>query len=660
MRAAIAPGSFNAEKRTVDVVWSTGARGARYDWDIGRYYEELSMDADHVNLDRMNAGASVLNSHQSYDLNSVIGAVVPGTATADGKEGRATVALSQRDDIAGIVGDIQAGIIKHISVGYNVARYEQVDIVMEGDSKVPVYRAVDWEPAEISFVPIPFDAGAQTRSREEAGTACVFVQRGAAATKGEAMTPEEIEAQRVAQEAEKQRAAQAAQAAREEGARAERQRTADIRTACAVLPDSIRAATETELVDGNKTVEEARAAVIEKLTAAQPSIRSGGQSVIETTEDERDKWRSGVEAHIIQRAGLVPMMRQHFGKEFKADPGEFRGLTLKELARDYLERRGVKVRGLSPMKMVEMAMRSDITQSTSDFVIALENVLNKTLLAGYATQADTWSRFVGTGSATDFRPLNMYRLGLFGKLDAINENGEYKRKAINDAEKETIQLATVGNIINLSRQAIVNDDMGIFSDLAAKLGRAARLSIEIDVYALLAENAGLGPVMGDGKTMFHADHGNIATTPAYPSVASFDAARQQMAVQKDPWGNEFLDLRPDVWLGPLDKGGAVRVLNGAQYDPDVTGKFQRPNIVNGMFSDVIDTPRLTGNPWYVFADKDVAPAIKVLFLDGQEAPVLESREGWNVDGVEWKVRLDYAVGAVDWRPALRNAGANPA
>lgn len=660
MRAAIAPGSFNAEKRTVDVVWSTGARGKRFDWDIGYYYEELSMDAAHVRLERMNAGASVLNSHQSRDLTAVIGAVVRGSAVVDGKEGRATVALSQREDIAGIVGDIEAGIISFISVGYGVSRYELVDNVQEGSDLLPVYRATDWEPAEISFVPIPFDAGAQTRNRDESGSACVFVQRGAAAAKGDDMTPEEIEAQRKAVEADKAAQERAAQVAREEGAKAERQRTADIRAVCVPLPDSVRAAVEKELIEGGKTVDEARAVVIDKLVAGQTTIRSGGGTAVETTEDERDKWRSGVEAHIIQRAGLVPMMRQHFGKDFKADPGEFRGLTLKELARDYLERRGVKVRGLSPMKMVEMAMRSDITQSTSDFVIALENVLNKTLLAGYATQADTWSRFVGTGSATDFRPLNMYRMGLFGKLDAINENGEYKRKAINDAEKETIQLATVGNIINLSRQAIVNDDMGIFSDLAAKLGRAARLSIEIDVYALLAENGGLGPVMGDGKTLFHADHGNIATTPAYPSVASFDAARQQMAVQKDPWGNEFLDLRPDVWLGPLDKGGAVRVLNGAQYDPDVTGKFQKPNIVNGMFSDVIDTPRLTGNPWYVFADKENAPAIKVLFLDGQEAPVLESREGWNVDGVEWKVRLDYAVGAVDWRPALRNAGAAPA
>jgi len=47
----------------------------------------------------------------------------------------------------------------------------------------------------------------------------------------------------------------------------------------------------------------------------------------------------------------------------------------------------------------------------------------------------------------------------------------------------------------------------------------------------------------------------------------------------------------------------------------------------------------------------------VAFLDGQTEPVLETKDGWDVDGAEMKVRLDYAVGAVDWRGAVTNAGA---
>ncbi|MCG7349786.1 phage major capsid protein, partial [Sphingomonas sp. ACRSK] len=212
---------------------------------------------------------------------------------------------------------------------------------------------------------------------------------------------------------------------------------------------------------------------------------------------------------------------------------------------------------------------------------------------------------------------------------------------------------TKGNIINLSRQAIVNDDMEVFSGLAVDLGRAAKLTIEIDVFALLNSN----PIMNDGKPLFHADHGNLAVAGAAPSVAAFDAIRVAMAQQKDVSGNEFLDIRPSILLLALALGGAARVINGSQYDPDAVNKLQRPNIVNGMFEDIVDSPRLSGTAYYAFADPNVAPAIEVVFLNGVTEPFTDSQDGWRVDGVEWKVRHDYGVGAVNWRSAYKQPGA---
>lgn len=59
----------------------------------------------------------------------------------------------------------------------------------------------------------------------------------------------------------------------------------------------------------------------------------------------------------------------------------------------------------------------------------------------------------------------------------------------------------------------------------------------------------------------------------------------------------------------------------------------------------------------MFADKDMAPAIEVVFLNGVQEPFLDNELGWRVDGTEWKVRLDYGVGAVNWRSAIKNPGA---
>ena len=188
------------------------------------------------------------------------------------------------------------------------------------------------------------------------------------------------------------------------------------------------------------------------------------------------------------------------------------------------------------------------------------------------------------------------------------------------------------------------------------LGRAAARTIESDVYALLALNGGLGPTMADGYTLFSANHDNIGTAAAL-SMAAIDADRVTMAMQKDVSGNDYLDLRPAVLLVPIGLGGTARTINDALYDPDTANKLQKPNMVNGLFRDIVDTPRLSGTRRYVFADAMEAPVLEVAFLDGAQTPYLELQNGFDVDGGRYKVRLDYGVGAVDYRGAVTNAGA---
>jgi len=373
-----------------------------------------------------------------------------------------------------------------------------------------------------------------------------------------------------------------------------------------------------------------------------------GRSVVTTVEDETDKLRAAALQSVLARTGAVTAK----GERIRADGANpYRSATLLDLARASLARAGVRTDGMDKMQLVAAAFM----QGTSDFPILLENAMHKTLLGAYATQADTWSRFCAIGTVSDFRAHKRYRLGSFGNLDSLTEHGEYKTKAIPDGEMASISASTKGNIINITRQAIINDDLGALTGLAAMLGRAARRTIEADVYALLALNAGLGPVMGDTKTLFHADHGNISATGAM-SVTVFDDVRAKMAVQKDISGNDYLDLRPAVLLVSTAQRGDAVVINGAEYDPDTANKLQKPNKVRGQYSDIVDTPRLSGTRFYSFADPMQAPVLEVAFLDGNQEPYLENRDGWDSDGAEMKVRLDYGVGANDYRGAVTSAG----
>lgn len=396
--------------------------------------------------------------------------------------------------------------------------------------------------------------------------------------------------------------------------------------------------------DHDCTPQAAAQKILAKLAA---DVQPVGAAHIETVEDEVDKRRDAIVAALLARAGVADK-----ATKAAAMASGYRSHKLLDIAKASLTHAGIKFDRMDPMQIVGAAF----TQGTSDFPILLENAMHKVLQNAYATAADTWSRFCATGSVSDFRDHPRYRVGSLGNLDALTELGEFVNKTIPDGEKAVIRAGTKGNVINLSRQAIINDDMGAFLGLAAHLGRAARRTIEADVYALLALNGGLGPTMADGLTLFHATHGNIGTGSAI-SVAGLDADRVLMGSQTDVGGNDFLDLRPGVLLVPLGLGGQARSIVGAEYDDD-SGKNQRkPNIIRDLYDDIVDTPRMTGTRRYSFANPTDAPVLEVAFLDGNTEPYLESEAGFSVDGTRWKVRLDYGVGAVDYRGAVTNAGA---
>lgn len=396
--------------------------------------------------------------------------------------------------------------------------------------------------------------------------------------------------------------------------------------------------------DDNVTAALAAQKILAKLAEG---VKPVGAVHIETVEDETDKRAHAVAASLLVRASL-PVSAE---LRAAANASQYRGHKLLDIARDSLARAGVRTDGMGQMEIVAAAF----TSSTSDFPILLEDAMHKALQSAYATAPDTWSRFCGIGSVSDFRKHNRYRAGSLGNLRTVNENGEFETEAIPDGEKAEVQAGTKGYIVPLSRQMIINDDLGAFLGVSAAMGRAARRTIESDVYAVLTANSGLGPTMADTQPLFHSNRSNVGTGSAI-SVDGLDADRVVMGAQTDVSGNDFLDLRPSVLLVPLALGGKAREVVAAEYNDEATKNQRRPNVIRDIFDDIVDTPRLTGNRRYLFADPRIAPVIEVSFLDGVQEPYLEMEQGFTVDGTRYKVRLDFGVDVVDYRGAVTNAG----
>lgn len=430
----------------------------------------------------------------------------------------------------------------------------------------------------------------------------------------------------------------AAVAAAEEAARtAERARVTEITSLCDKF--GMDAAFANKAIADGLTKDQVNAQILD---AKFKQTQGGTPGHADLTEDEHDKMRAAAADWLIARSGV--------GKHDPANP--FRGMTIENIAREVLEMSGVRTRGMGR----EAVIKAAITHSTGDFPNIFENALHKTMLSAFEKAAPTWPRICRTSSLSDFRPHIRYRAGSFSDLLTVLENGEYQDGTIGDAERETITAVRKGRILNLSREMLINDDMSVFSNVAMFMGQAAARTLDKDVFALFALNSGNGPTMGDSNPLFHADHGNISATGGAPSMALFEEARVTMASQSDPSGNDYLDLRPDRWLGPLGLGGTARSINESLYDPDATNKLQKPNIVRGLYADIVDTPRLSGTPWYSLADPAVEPVFEVGFLDGVQVPQLVMEEAFRTDGIAWRVRYEYGVAAVGWRGIVKNAG----
>lgn len=421
--------------------------------------------------------------------------------------------------------------------------------------------------------------------------------------------------------------------------------TADILGRCNVAKLTLEQSLEV-VNKANGNVDQAVALITDAVAKREkdPTIVPGN-----VTADARDKFKEGATKAVMFRAGIAGGERN-----------EFTSMTLRELARHSLAVAGVNKVFADPMEMIRAAFAPVMAaglHSTSDFVEILANVANKSMLKGWEEAEETFAKWTSKGSLVDFKPAKRVDLNLFPALTEVPEGAEYLFGTIGD-RGETIQLATYGKMFAITRQAIINDDLNAFSRIPQKMGRAAKRTIGNLVYAVLTSN----PAMGDGITLFHDDHGNFidgSGTGDKPTVTSVTAGISAMALQKDPdeHATGGLNISPSYMLVPVELFGVAQALMSALNDPAATTP-NVPNTVRGV-AEVIKDARLSANStkiWYLAANPNQYDTIEVAYLNGNEQPVLEQREGWYVDGVEFKVRMDAGVKALDFRGLLKNKG----
>jgi len=665
--AQLVPTTYNEADNTVEVVWTTGSRVRRYDWWTDKpYEEELAVTPEAVDMTRFEAGTvQVIDNHRMQGgVQSIIGIALNGSIVNG--EGRATLRLSTRAEMAGIVADIKAGIIRSISFGYNITTFEITRAIDRTDGvNMDLYRAVRWQPFEISFVTVPADADASTRSAPANGHPCEFITRAPAqsvpsnqednmtiATQSGAQNPAPTAAVRSAADptpAAVLAPTPAAQPPNDDAATRAAQeaatRAADITEMCTRHNVSNLAA---GLIRSGNSVDQARSAVLDEL-ARNDVARGGHNNVrIQVVGSEHQVRMAGLEEAIMHRI--------HAGTKLTDNGRQYRGLSIMELGRDFLESQGVSTRGMDRMRLATQILHfRSAAHGTSDFATLFSNVANKRMRDAYEENLGTYTQWARRApNAPDFKNISIVQLSGAPELLKTNEAGEFQYGKMTDAGV-SYALVTYGRMVSLTRQAIINDDLRAFERMVASFGTASSRLENRLVYSQLTGN----PMMGDGKELFHADRKNLATGAGSAlQLGTLKAGRTAMRLQKGLQGEE-LNLAPNFLIVPASLEQDAYQLTSANYVPakqsDVN-EFRAGGrtAVEPIVEPILDAVSETG--WYLASNNSQVDTVEYCYLDGAEGPVIESETGFETDGVTWKCRLDFAAKAVDHRGLYQGAG----
>lgn len=619
--------TFDKDAGTVEVVYATGTPVGR-----GPFREVLTISEDAIDSERLDAGTVYLLNHHKTQGDH-FGRVIDHRI--EGGEAIATIKLSRDESKKGVIDDIEASVTRSVSVGYFILEYTD----SEDDNGVETRTVTRWMPWEISLTPIPADVNAAFRSDEELASDPAEVSEETPEAAQEEPAPQGDEQGDDTVTAEENAEAATAEDTPEteeeddmsdkiqEAVEAERSRVkaiADLAKRHGLGDDFV--ATHTDAGSDEDAVRSAALDAIAERSAPEVTTTNGTRADVIVDESEK----------LMQRAEDALMSRAT-GEEPSEAGREMRGMSLTEMARAFSGASG----SVSASRAVELALSKRGMHGTSDFAHVIGNAVSKTLRNSYADAKRTFTPFVKVTEVANFQKVSRVQTGDAPELELVAEGGEFSYGTMGESAEE-YKIDTFGRIVSVSRQMIVNDDLGAFTDLAKKYGRAAAKKENTLIYSILNGNA----KMSDGIAMFHAKHGNLLTVDGI-NVASLAKVIAAASMQKTIDGNEMDVELATLIVNPNDKLAAQQVLGNISATS--AGEFNP--LVDSM--QLVSDPRVAANTFFAAASPADVDTIELAYLAGERGVQTFTRDGFEVDGVEVKARLDVGAKAIDHRGLIR-------
>jgi len=683
--------SSDADKGSVDVVWYTGATVYRSGGFFGEPYNLiLSMDPAHIRTERLFSDRMVvLDSHGpdfgNPGIEHILGRLT--NARIENGQGLGTIIFSVNEAGQNARKMAEHGDLNNLSIGLKV--HSLRDVSAPGDD-IPTLLADDWEPDELSFLPIGADSGAHTFSKEnknpckvsrlnsdplatpseptmfltrqqvltlasESGLSAEFAEiifASGKLGKDDVTAAIASEVARLAAAAPPEPTASPAggspaagaslvelAAAREAGAVAERVRRTEILSRVAAAGMTL--AYGESLIDQSLSVQDAADQIFEQLSNRQDGEGDGGQV---------SPWQINREEGEGETLAVQTALQHRFNPgavELNDHARQFRGLTLIELAVARAQRFGIKTVGLTRAERAQLAFHS-----TSDFPSILSNIASHSLRAGYEEAPKTFESLSRRVTLPDFKNVERAQLGEAPILELVGESGEVRSGTVGEG-KETYALQTYAKNFKITRKTIINDDLDAFSRMPQLFGTAAAALENTLAWALLTTGAD-GVTMGDALALFAAGHSNTGT--GVLGVAGLGTCRTSFRNQTGLSGRP-LNLTMRNLMVPAALETAANQLVGQNLNPNTPSDV---NPFNSSIKGVIVEPLLDLDSvlkWYGAAEPGAIDIFEHAYLDGQNGPMVESYADNETLGMTIRAVEDFAIAVIDHRGLYRSTGA---
>ncbi|WP_181176572.1 HK97 family phage prohead protease [Mesorhizobium sp. B2-3-5] len=529
---------------------------------------------------------------------------------------------------------IASGAVSKMSVGY-VIDDETESRAPDGTLTVTVTR---WTPYEASLVSVPADPNANIR-----GLNMKCPRRlTSAAPQIDIDQVDDIDqiddTDVIDDEPPARQVRQAAQRS------ANTQRAIDGIFRRAVLAGIDARALDTDL-HGVETVTEARDLVMNQLarmssaTATSPNRGDG----------RHDQRTEEAEAHMVEALSI-----RLGGSQTIQGQNEFRGLSATGIGRAHMEMVGISTRGMNDVEIARRMSMGGYGQrslhTTSDFPMLMNTAVNDALMARFGAQLTPLKQYSTERSARDFKPMSYIRPGEAPLLDKVLESGEVTSGTLSE-EKQGLQIETFAKRFGLTRQAYYNDSLGGLADFTSAFAISAATREGQEFYGLISANGFGGKKLSDGKNLFHADHGNLGSAASLTTLAGLSAGRQAMRQQMNVNGSWVSGAVPTVLLvGPAQETNAQMIV--AEINSTTITDV---NPFGGKIKVEVEN-RYDGDGWWLLADPASRPAFMHAYLDGVNGPQVETRDGWEVLGTEFRCILDFGCSVYDYRAIYFNPG----